>query len=49
MLRLRANTEDNVKLFPSSSAESKAASSQCHSGGADILPADAKALPNVLV
>lgn len=43
MLRLGANAEDKGKLLPSPPAESKAASSQWHSGGAGILPADAKA------
>lgn len=49
MLGLGTNAEDKGNLLPSSPAESKAASSQCHSGGADTLPADAKAFPDVLV
>lgn len=49
MLRLGANAEDKGKLLSSSLAESKAASSRCHSGGVGTLPADAKALPDVLV
>ena len=48
MLRLGANTEDRGKLLVSCSAESKAASSQCRSGGAGTPPADVKALPHVL-
>lgn len=49
MLRIGVNAEDKGKILPSSPAESKASFSQCHSGGAGTLPADAKALPDVLV
>lgn len=50
MLRLGAIiAEYRGKLLASCSVESKAASSQCHSGGAGTLPADVKAVPHVLV